>query len=118
MTKKHKEKTLNPTWTWRAGIVDINNEHIKLFHEKKKDPIALVAPDNEKGFMVQFLLFPNPKDKETSEILESVKKELTFYLVDKKEENPWAYVVHHCGTGANFYSKVHWKWHPKDEDDN
>ncbi len=108
---KNREK-IRPTWKWSEGIVDADAEHIKIFYDKKRKPIALVAPEKEKSFIVQFLLSPNLKNKETTNILNSVRKALNFYLVDKKEENPWAYAIYHCGTGANFYSKVHWEWFP------
>jgi hypothetical protein len=37
---------------------------------------------------------------------------LDFYLVERRERNPWAYAIYHCGTGSNMYSKVHWSYFP------
>ena len=41
------------------------------------------------------------------------KKELDFFLIEKGEEDPWAYVEYQCGIAVNLYSKVHWTFHPK-----
>ena len=42
------------------------------------------------------------------ERLAQARRELDFYLVEKQERNPWLYLHHHIGTGANLYSSVHW----------
>jgi len=37
-----------------------------------------------------------------------VTRELNFYLIEKGEDNPWAYAKYHCSTASNIYSSVHW----------
>jgi hypothetical protein len=73
---------------------------------KRLSKIALLSPPKEKKFTVQFLLAAK-SPKELKMICE-VRRELDFYLIEKKEDNPWAYVRYHCGTAADLYSKVHW----------
>ena len=43
---------------------------------------------------------------------DGVTKELTFYLVEKGEKDPWRYAIYHCGTASNIYSQVHWGYFP------
>jgi len=57
---------------------------------------------------VEFLLKAEAGDDRTEEILNGAREQLDFYLVDKRELNPWAYARHHCTTAANIYSKFHW----------
>ena len=40
-------------------------------------------------------------------------KELDFYLIQKREPDPWGYAKYHCRTGANMYSKICWAYYPK-----
>ena len=114
---------------WKVkGIVDTNNEHIKLWHGKPPTadrggavrqsgrPVALVARGRGKTFTVQFLLRARPTDKRAAEILKDVRRELDFYLIELSAPGrpaPWAYARYHCYTAANVYSKVHWGWYPK-----
>jgi ribosomal protein S18 acetylase RimI-like enzyme len=105
-------------WRWTEGKVNTAEEHIKMYYGKVQDSdrkqwpiIALLSPPKEKKFTVQFLL-PAKGIKEQKMIRE-VRRELDFYLVEKKEENPWAYARYHCGTAANLYWKVHWSFFPK-----
>ena len=116
-------------WRWVEGVVDTNEDHLKLWHGKPprqdskgriyqyaKTPIALLARGPGKTFTVQFLLAARPTDKRTAKILKDVRRELDFYLIELSTPDrpaPWAYAQYHCSTMANFYSKVHWAWCPK-----
>lgn len=73
-------------------------------------PIALVSVPVGTSFSVKFLIQSN--DAERRKMVDAVRKELDFYLVDKGEPNPWSYAKYHCSTAANVYSKVHWAYHP------
>ena len=59
------------------------------------------------------MLSKDTSDKKVQAILEEVQREIKYYLVEKGEENPWAYAIFHCGTAANVYSKVHWFYYRK-----
>ena len=41
-------------------------------------------------------------------------RELNFYLVELRNENPWDYAIYHCGTASNMYSTTRWAYYPKD----
>ena len=115
-------------WQWVEGIVDTNEDHIRLWHGKpptenkggavreRGRPDALVARGRGKTFTVQFLLAARPTDQRTAKILQDVRRELDFYLIELSTPDrpaPWAYAKYHCYTAANIYSKVHWGWFPK-----
>jgi hypothetical protein len=111
--KQHKHE-----WTWTEGKVNTAEEHIKIYYGKLQDAnwkrwpkIALISPPKEKNFTVQFLLAA--KSTKEKDIIRELRRELDFYLFEKKEENPWAYARYHCGTAANLYSKIHWYFFPK-----
>ena len=101
-------------WKWVEGIVDTNEDHIKIRYGDDPEPIAVVAPDEGKTFVVQSLVNQlNLFDKSEQEIPVDVRKELDFYLVELGEEDPWAYAIYHCSTASNMYSNVHWGYYPK-----
>ena len=119
---------LRPGWEWIEGVVDTNEDHIKLWYgnsptEDKKgavrqgeSPVALVARGSGKRLRVQFLLSARSRDKRTAKILKAVRRELDRYLLEvhgPADLTPWAYAQYHCYTAANVYSKVHWGWYPK-----
>lgn len=99
------------------GIVDSNKEHIKICYSEQlkpyanTPPVALVAKGTDNSFVVQFLL--SPDNKNATEILNKVRSEIKFFLIEKGEENPWAYARYHCSTASNVYSSVHWHLYPE-----
>jgi type I restriction enzyme M protein len=117
--KEHSqiEETVPTKWRLDEGIVDTNEEYIKITYGSIDDgdfePIALVAPGNNKTFTVQYLLQPEPENKEQQKMLDAVRKELNFYFLELKEKDPWAYACYHCTTAANLYSDIHWHYYPK-----
>ena len=105
-------------WGWIEGKVAADEEHIEIRYGNAEDSdwehwqkIALVGPPKEEEFTVQFLMAVNGTREQ--DMINKVKRELDFYLVDKQEKNPWAYAHYHCGTAANLYSNVHWSYFPK-----
>jgi hypothetical protein len=57
---------------------------------------------------VHFLI--DPSDPNNAEAVSNAKKEIQFYLIDKKETDPWAYAQYHAGTASNAYSETHWSF--------
>jgi len=107
-------------WCWKEGAVDKSREHFELAYSdvntqdpEKWIPVALVSAPSGTTFRVQFLI--EPSNAESRKMVDDVRSELDFYLVEKKEPDPWRYAIYHCGTGANVYSKVHWSYHPTAE---
>jgi GNAT superfamily N-acetyltransferase len=105
-------------WRWTEGKVNTTEEHIKIYYGNAPHLdwthlpiIALLSPPIEKKFIVEFLL--DAKTPEEQDMIREVHRELDFYLVEKGEENPWAYARYHCGTVANIHSRVHWDFYPK-----
>jgi hypothetical protein len=102
---------------WHDGHVDRDQEHIEIrygdaSHKQYEElqPIALIGKARRRVFPVRWLV-DNFQDPMVSE----VRRELDFYLVDKREPDPWGYAIYHCGTSANMYSKVHWSYYPSGE---
>jgi hypothetical protein len=104
-------------WRWEEGVVDERKEHIELSYGnaaempyEKWKPIARIAKPRTHIFAVEWLVPQNTKQQ--GAMLEDVRQELDFYLVEKNEPDPWAYAIYHCNTGANMYSRVHWSYFP------
>lgn len=108
---------LKSTWHWEEGSVDSSREHLEIVYGDVNSqnpgewiPVALVSAPKDATFSVQFLI--ETTDPESRKIVDAVREELDFYLVEKGEPDPWNYAKYHCGTTANVYSKVHWSYHP------
>jgi hypothetical protein len=59
-------------------------------------------------FRVEFLM--EGKKPAEAKMIHAAEDQLTFYLVEKGEEDPWYYAQYHCGTAANAYSVIHWSF--------
>lgn len=105
-----------PREAWVEGTVDKKAEHASLCYGEAQRAVALVAPHRAKGFIVQFLLKARSGDARANKILDEVRRELTFYLLDVVGPNSWPFVQYHCDTPANRLSIVHWRWYPKASD--
>jgi hypothetical protein len=102
-------------WSWREGPVDRAGDHFELrfgsVHAGGWDdwlPVALVGPPVEGVFAVQFLV--SHAEERNASVLGEVRRELDYYLVNKREPDPWKYARYHGSTAANMYSKVHWSF--------
>ena len=108
------EKKARRKWKWTEGLVDSEEEHIKISYGDDSVPVGLVAPPEKRAFTVQFVLTAAPSTTGPyQKILEETRRELDFYLVENREEDLWAYAKYHCSTAANLYSPVHWGYYPK-----
>jgi hypothetical protein len=99
-------------WEWQEGRVDRAAPHLKLFYGhrgksalpghwgKSALPVALVAKPVGNTFAAEFLPIPELGQGEYERIKLAVTKELTFYLVEKGEPDPWNYAIYHCGTAS------------------
>ena len=104
-------------WTWAEGAVDPGQEHIEIRYGDASSAaydqwirVALVGPPVVRTFPVRWLSVSL-----SPEILAAVRHELDFYLIEHPASfpdtgDPWRYVVYHCATAANVYSKVHWSY--------
>lgn len=104
-------------WRWEEGPVDKACEHFEIVYgdvntqmPEEWIPVALVSAPKGTIFTVQFLI--ETSDRESRKMMDAVRRELDFYLVEKGEPDPWNYAKYHCRTGANVYSEVHWSYHP------
>ena len=107
-------------WRWEVGSVDKTREYFQLAYGdvntqdlEKWIPVALVSAPIGTTFRVQFLI--EPSNAANGKMVAEARRELDFYLVEKKEPDPWKYAIYHCGTASNVYSKVHWSYHPSAE---
>jgi hypothetical protein len=113
-------QTMKPTanWSWRPGVVDVQGEHIEVRYEEDAGnspyeqwiPVALIGKPTNHVFLVSWLMSSDNPSHER--IIRAATMELDFYLVEKREADPWAYAKYHCNTGANMYSSVHWSYFP------
>ncbi len=92
------------------GPVDRTREHVALRFGDCPVDIALVAPRDETTFVVEWLLDVESSEAEDAVIVNAVRQELIFYLIELPEPDPWRYAIYHCGTAANLYSSVHWSY--------
>lgn len=104
--------------SWNEGIVNTNTDHIKISygdigHGDDTKLVALVAPDRDNNFVVQWLMRPDPSDELVKAVLQEVRKELDFYLIELEKEDPWAYAQYHSRATSNIFSNVHWGWYPE-----
>ena len=98
---------------WVEGAVDRGADHISISYGEGRKAVALIAPHDTNGFTVQFLLKARRVDPRASRILDEVRRELAFYLLEVVGPDSWTFVQYHCETPANRRSLVHWSWHPK-----
>jgi hypothetical protein len=112
-------QTMKPTanWSWGPGDVDVEGEHIELrFGDAVKSdyeqwlPVALIGKPTNHVFPVLWLMSPDNPSREG--MIDATRTDLNFYLVEKREANPWEYAKYHCNTSANMYSSVHWSYFP------
>lgn len=103
-----------PKPAWIEGIVDPKREHASLCYGERRQIMARVTPHRREGFIVQFLL-KAPPGAPQARMLDEVRRELTFYLLDVVGPDSWAFVQYHCDSPANHLSRVHWSWHPEAE---
>jgi hypothetical protein len=104
-------------WSWGEGVVDVQAEHIELRYgdAAKSDYrqwvlLALIGKPTNNVFPVSWLMTcGDPSDEQ---MIDAARKELDFYLVEKREADPWAYAKYHCNTASNMYSDVHWRYLP------
>ena len=98
------------------GPVDKRFDHFELhygeaFASGRVDAWILVAIAGlmRKGLVnVQFLI--DRGDPRNSTIVEDAVKELSFYIAELDEPDPWRYLQYHCGTTSNVYGAVHWSF--------
>lgn len=89
-------------WRWVEGDIDPRRERLELRHRGDPSRVAaMVGPPRDRTFRV-CLISDDP------EILEEIRKELDFYLLEVGGPNPWGYAIYHCGTASNAYSSVSW----------
>ena len=98
---------------WVEGVVNPAADHVRVRYGEAHKAVALVAHHATKGFTVQFLLKARQTDLRANRILNEVRRELSFYLLDAVGPDSWPFVQNHCETPANQRSIVHWSWHPK-----
>ena len=92
-----------------AGAVPTDVEHIELLHadDDALTPVARVSHSNRSSEFVVQVILPD-EFSDAAAIVDHVREQLTYYLVDLDERDPWAYARYHCTTASNAYSKVRW----------
>lgn len=97
--------------------MDVQTEHIELRYgdAAKSDyeqwvPLALIGKGLNNVFPVLWLISRDDASRER--MIAAARKELDFYLIEKREPDPLAYAKYHCNTAANIYSEVHWSYFP------
>ena len=103
--------TARPAWV--EGVVNRQADYVSVSYGEGRNAVALIAPHATRGFRVQFLLKARHTNPRTSRILDEVRRELAFYLLEVVGPDSWPFVQYHCDSPANRRSLVHWAWHPK-----
>lgn len=101
---------------WMEGIVNLDEEHVVISYgelDGTGTPVALLAAGPGRGYTVQFMLDPAQDDQQGQEMLEEVREELDFHLVELDEPDPWAYPRYHTVTTWNACGAVRWTLHKR-----
>lgn len=69
------------------------------------DSVALVGRAGKEPINIEFIV--DKTDRQNATIFEDVGKELSFYLLELRKEDPWQYLKYHCTTASNV---VHWSF--------
>lgn len=99
--------------TWKEGPVDPSREYFEIWtgdpwHPETRRRVARVIVTPTGPHTVQFFSeeIP-PPDREG--LRERLARELSFYLVELREEDVFAYMRYHArNTASNIYSEFHW----------
>ena len=75
-------------WRWVEGAVDQRGEHLRLAHVDADSLVAVVGPPHDRAFTVQFLPPIESGTESERRILDEVRRELDFYLVELGEPDP------------------------------
>jgi hypothetical protein len=101
---------------WREGCVDTAKERFELRIGSAKEggwkdwiPVALVGAPIAGVVTVQFLV--DRSDPKNAVTISYATKEIQFYLIDLREDEPWTYAKYHSTTGSNVYSNIHWSYY-------
>ena len=106
---------------WREGYVDFNESHFALiygdaFDEDKCMTLGYIGPPIKGCFCVCFTSTSKEDIEKSAAAIKAAKAELDFYLYELPCERQldasevWDYQRYHCGTSANIYGKVHWRF--------
>jgi hypothetical protein len=105
---KTKKET---AYKWAEGIVNPEDNHVKIRYGKNPIPVALVSAGKGNTFNVQFSVFSDVGRVE--EIKDEVRKELDRYLSKKSEENPWPWIITSLCENSNRFSTLRWEYYLK-----
>jgi hypothetical protein len=99
---------------WEFGRVDRLGEYFELSVSadgrtdvENSHHIAAVGPPHEGVVRVEILV---EKNESNAALIAKVGREISFYLLELNEADPWAYAQYHCGTTSNVYGDVHWSF--------
>ena len=103
------------TWQWQENFVDPCMEHMEIRYGDSGRigyaemlPVALIGKPRDHVFPVRWLV--EEDTPEHARAIQETRRQLTYYLVEKGEDDPWLYAQYHCTTSLNMYSKVHWTY--------
>jgi hypothetical protein len=101
-----------PKWSWREAVVDQRADYLEARYGSADDdpeswvPVARVGRGQSRVFRVQWLV--DPRAVENRERVAAVVSDIEYCLNVVGGPDPWAYAQYHCGTAANWYSRLHW----------
>ncbi|MEO8231019.1 MAG: hypothetical protein ABI638_01970 [Ignavibacteriota bacterium] len=99
-------------WKWQPGKVDLKNRYFELKFGVVPAPVARIGIDENKSFIVEFLLNVKELDKR-QEMFSEIIWEIELYLINNNNADPVEYMINHTKKCANMYSRIHWRYFPK-----
>jgi hypothetical protein len=98
---------------WEERPVDRQQPHFVISHGPISDasPVALVGPEIDGKFGVEFLVPRDSEDEHVQSVVRDVLREIDYYLDELGEPHPWAYAIYHCSTMSNLIGRVHWSYY-------
>lgn len=104
-------------YTLVIGNVDRSKEHFELRYGDRQLcpwddmlPVARLGRIQEDVVAIEYLIDQRLADNQ--KVIEAVDREITYYIIEKGEQNPWGYAKYHCTSTASMYSSVRWSFYP------
>ena len=99
-------------WKWQPGKVDLKNRYFELKFGTVPTPVARIGIDENKTFIVEFLLNVKGLEKQ-QDMFSEIIGEIELYLINNNDADPVEYMINHTKKCANMYSRIHWRYFPK-----
>ncbi len=101
------------------GKINISNPHFAIyFSDNETSHWELIGLLSVAQMVEDIRLALYTKKVQNPNVYKLLQNELHFYLYELKNPNPISYLIYHCSTLSNVYSKIHFSFIPEITKDN